>query len=118
MTTGLPYKPSEEDGATVRALKAFGHTDAEIAAFMRISHDTLERHHREDLDLGLTQANFKVANVLFKKCVEDEDTTSIIFWLKTRARWREAREEQKDNSLLEQLVAQMIENQKALNEKS
>jgi hypothetical protein len=49
-----------------------------------------EAYHR-----GLHEANEKIAGTLFKKAING-DTTSCIFWLKTRARWREKDREDVD----------------------
>ena len=52
---------------------------------------TLRRHYREELSQGHTKANAKVAENLFRKATGDgsESVTAAIFWLKTRARWKE-----------------------------
>src|SRR5947207_14653638 len=49
---------------------------------------TLRKHYREELDLGETKANAQVAGFLFNSA-RTGNVTAQIFWLKTRARWRE-----------------------------
>ena len=84
----LAHKVTDVNKIKVSSLKSFGHKHEEIARFLQISVDTLERHYREELDNALIVANSEVASILYKKAVKDEDLTAIIFWLKTRARWR------------------------------
>lgn len=105
-----PHKPTDKTRAEVAALTSFGNTQEEIATYIGISVDTLDRHYRDELDNSVVRANAKVAGKLFKKCVEQEDLTAIMFWLKTRARWREKDPEdtKKFNSLVEKLVDKLV----------
>jgi DNA-binding transcriptional ArsR family regulator len=80
--------PTDDLRSKVEALAAFGHNQTDISEYLGISKPTLAKHYDRELKTGLVHANFKVASVLFKKATQDEDTTSIIFWLKCRARWR------------------------------
>jgi len=48
----------------------------------------LRKHYREELDLGETKANAQVAGFLFN-AAKNGNVTAQIFWLKTRAKWRE-----------------------------
>jgi hypothetical protein len=50
---------------------------------------TLRKHYREELDLGQTKANAQVAGFLFNSA-RNGNVTAQIFWLKTRAQWKEA----------------------------
>ncbi len=92
-----PYIPTKEVSERVKALKAYGATTPAIARMVGVSEDTLERHHKDDLRFGLDEANSVVAKSLFDKAVLKGDTVAMIFWLKTRARWKTADNE----SLLE-----------------
>jgi hypothetical protein len=105
------HQPTSELRKTVSALKAFGHTHVDIAKYLHIDDDTLVKYYADELDNGLTDANFKVANKLFKKAYEDEDVKAQIFWLKTRARWREKDPEDMNtvNNLLEKIVDKLVE---------
>jgi hypothetical protein len=55
---------------------------------MRVDPKTLRQHYREELDLGESKANAQVAGFLFS-AAKNGNVTAQIFWLKTRARWRE-----------------------------
>ena len=59
---------------------------------IRIAPKTLRTHYRRELDRGLHDANVRVAKRLFSYATEGEPRTAIsacIFWLKTRAGFRE-----------------------------
>jgi len=89
MPDPTPHEPTHKTRAEVSALTSFGHTQEEIAAHLYICVDTLVKYYRDELDNSVVRSNAKVASKLFKKAVDQEDLTAIIFWLKTRARWRE-----------------------------
>lgn len=84
-----PHEPTDKTRAEVAALVSFGNTQEEIAGYIGISIDTLERKYRDELDNSVVRANAKVAAKLFRKATEGDDLSAMIFWLKTRARWRE-----------------------------
>src|ERR671916_3535222 len=86
-----PHEPTEATRRQVRALAAYGIPQDEIGKVIGISKPTLERHYREELDRGEVEANAKVAESLFRKATGDgaQSVTAAIFWLKTRARWKE-----------------------------
>jgi len=49
---------------------------------------TLRRHFRDELDRGVAEANATISGSLFG-AAKGGNVTAQIFWLKTRARWRE-----------------------------
>lgn len=53
--------------------------------------NTLRKHFKVELDAALELANSQVAQSLFKKAVGNgpQSVTAAIFWLKTKARWKE-----------------------------
>lgn len=85
---GSRHKPSDETRRLVRGLAAVGTRHEDIAAKLGISADTLTRHYGEELRDGRIDANAKVAQTLFQQALSG-NTTAMIFWLKTRAQWRE-----------------------------
>jgi hypothetical protein len=63
-----------------------------IAERLGVDAKTLRKHYREELDNGLESANAMVAQSLFKTATSGTGSgavTAAIFWLKTRAGWRE-----------------------------
>jgi hypothetical protein len=84
-----PHEPTEKTRAEVAALVSFGNTQEEIASYIGIDADTLAKYYRDELDNSVVRANAKVAAKLFRKAIDGDDIKAQIFWLKTRARWRE-----------------------------
>ena len=85
------HKPDPVSRRQVEAMAAYGIPEADIATVIEIDPKTLRRHYRRELDTGHIKANTKVAENLYRKAIGEgrEAVTAAIFWLKTRARWRE-----------------------------
>jgi hypothetical protein len=88
MMARLSYTPEPATRGQVEAMAAYGIPEGDIAAVLRIDPKTLRKHYRDELDLGHTKANAQVAGFLFNSA-KSGNVTAQIFWLKTRARWRE-----------------------------
>ena len=84
-------KPDPVTRRQVEAMAAYGIPEADIATVIEIDPKTLRRHYRKELDTGHIKANTKVAENLYRKATGDgrESVVAAIFWLKTRARWKE-----------------------------
>ena len=98
--------PTDKLRSQVSALISFGVTHQDIARYIGINQDTLVKYYREELDTGAIHANAQVAAKLYRKAVDQEDLSAMIFWLKTRARWRTVDKEDylQDESLREDLA--------------
>ncbi len=83
------HAPDPAQRRQVEALAAYGIPEADIAGVVGIDPKTLRKHYREELDLGSIKANAQVAGFLFNNA-RNGNVTAQIFWLKTRARWKEA----------------------------
>jgi hypothetical protein len=85
------HTPTESQRRQVEALAGFGIQETEIAGLIGCDPKTLRKHYRDELDHGHTKANAKVAENLFRMALGQgrEAVTAAIFWLKTRARWKE-----------------------------
>ena len=72
-------------------MAAYGVPEADIATVVDIDPKTLRKHYRRELDTGHIKANTRVAENLYSKATGDgrESVIAAIFWLKTRARWKE-----------------------------
>lgn len=86
------HKPTEETRNTVRMHAAVGTRYVDIAAKLGITDDTLRKYYRAELDDGRIDANAKVAQSLFQQAISG-NTVAMIFWLKTRGQWREAKDD-------------------------
>ncbi|MCP4256748.1 MAG: hypothetical protein GY774_04375 [Planctomycetes bacterium] len=84
----MAYKPTDADRKRVKDMMANGTTQADAAIVMGMAVKTLCKHFEYEITTAGIQANNKVAGWLFKNC-ENGNVTAQIFWLKTRARWRE-----------------------------
>ena len=90
--TQPPHVPTDRSIDMARTLAGLGMPQEGIGRKLGISVDTLYKYYKEYLEAGVDEANSMIAGTLFKKA-KAGDTTCLIFWLKTRARWREARDE-------------------------
>lgn len=85
------HKPDAFSRRQVEAMAAFGVPEQNIARVVGIDAKTLRKHYRDELDTGQTKASAKVAENLYRKATGDgrEAVIAAIFWLKTRAGWKE-----------------------------
>lgn len=85
------HEPDAFSRRQVETLAGCGIPEAEIAGLVYIDPKTLRRHYRQELDHGHTKVNAKVAESLFRKATGEgsQSVTAAIFWLKTRAHWKE-----------------------------
>jgi len=84
-----PHLPTADTRIKVYTLSTVGTRHEDIASVLNISHDTLVKYYKEELDKGRIEANASVAETLFKQAKEG-NTTAMIFWLKSRAKWKES----------------------------
>lgn len=82
------HKVTDENKRIVKMLAAVGVRHEDIAAKLDISSDTLVRKYKKELDEGRVDANAAVAQTLFQQA-KSGNITAAIFWLKTRAQWKE-----------------------------
>jgi hypothetical protein len=72
----------------VRHLAGVGVPQDAIAKMVGCAPKTLRKRFRDELDRGVAEANATVCGYLFA-AAKAGNITAIIFWLKTRAHWRE-----------------------------
>jgi len=82
------HAPTDAQRKLVELHATVGTTQDMIARLIGIDKKTLRLHYRDELDLSMAKANATIGGALFNKA-KGGDTASMIFWLKTRARWRE-----------------------------
>ena len=85
------HSPDAGSRRQVEAMAGYGVPEAEIAGVVGIDAKTLRKHYRHELDHGHTKANARVAENLYRKATGEgrEAVIAAIFWLKTRAGWKE-----------------------------
>ena len=87
------WQPTDEQRATVKAMTAYGIRQEAICAVLGVSHPTLEKHCRNELDTGLAQANATVAASLFRMATKGPYSVrfhAARYWLACRAGWIES----------------------------
>jgi len=72
----------------VRHLAGVGVRQDDIARIIGCAPKTLRKRLRDDLDRGVAEANATIAGYLFA-AAKAGNIAATIFWLKTRAHWRE-----------------------------
>jgi hypothetical protein len=83
------FRPTEEQRQLVKVMSAYGirQTDSATEVGLR-SPKTLRKHFRQVLDHGRIEANFKVAQTLFKMATSGRQVFATIHWLNSQAGWR------------------------------
>lgn len=82
------HVPTEAHRQTVQLHATIGTPQETIARVLGIDGKTLRKHYRDELDLATARANATIGGALFNKA-KGGDTAAQIFWMKTRAGWRE-----------------------------
>ena len=83
-----PFVVNDAVREKVRHLVGLGVSQDDIARIVQCSPKTLRKRCRDDLDCGAVEANAIVSNCLFA-AAKGGNISAQIFWLKSRARWRE-----------------------------
>ena len=83
-----PHKPTDETREMVRLHATVGTTHELVAKLLGVDGKTMRKWYRRELDLSMAEANATIGGTLFNKA-KNGDTAAMIFWLKTRAGWRE-----------------------------
>ena len=86
--TKPPHQPTPDQRHIVQLHATIGTPQEDIAKVIGIDPKTLRLHYRDELDLASAKANAVVGGALFNKA-KAGDTTAMIFWMKTRAGWKE-----------------------------
>ena len=74
----------------VRYLAGVGVPQDDIAKIVGCAPKTLRKRFRDELNRGVAEANAQVSGYLFA-AAKAGNIAAIIFWLKSRANWRERR---------------------------
>jgi predicted ArsR family transcriptional regulator len=85
---GVEHIPDEKSRLLVKSLSAVGIRYVDIAQKLDITDDTLRKHYKKELEDGRIDANASIGNTLFNQA-KNGNTSAAIFWLKTRAGWKE-----------------------------
>ena len=97
--TKPPHAPTDAQRQTVQLHTTVGTPQPVLARLLSITEKTLRKYYRDELDLAKAKANATIGGALFNKAKGGE-TTAMIFWMKTRAGWREKSDEKKESQTL------------------
>ena len=86
-----PHQPTKATRDTVSLHVMVGTPQDVISQVLGIDKKTLLKYYREEIDTAAAKANAKVGGSLFNKALSG-DTAAQIFWLKTRAGFKERQE--------------------------
>jgi len=90
-TVGRPqYVPTDEMRKQVELLSGIGVPIEQIGLIIGIDKKTVQKHYRDELDVGQAKAMSRVSKRLFEIATGDgrDSLTACIFWLKCRAGWK------------------------------
>ena len=92
-------------------MAGFGVPEIDIAGVIGIDPKTLRKHYRAELDHGHVKANVRVAGNLYRKATGEgrEAVVAAIFWLKTRAGWRETNVHELRGSQGDPIAVEVVE---------
>ena len=86
------HKPTAATRAQAETLSGLGLPRDQIAALIKISEDTLVKYYGVEITVGKARANAAVADTLFNRATQGQDTTAMIWWSKAQMRWTERQE--------------------------
>lgn len=92
------YKPTPAHREIVKVAAAMGFTQVQICKLIRhgpkmnpITVPTLKKYFARQLADGSLEANFTVGSKLFELATKKDNLGAMVFWLKNRAGWSDAR---------------------------
>jgi hypothetical protein len=90
---GRKFKPTDEERDKARTMAGLGLSNEQIGHLIRqgvvIDHDTVTKYFKREIEQGKSAAILKIANTLYNQAIGG-NVACMMFWLKTRARWRES----------------------------
>ena len=87
----IAHEPTKASRELVSLHAMVGTDQRVIAEILDIDPKTLRKYYRAELDNSKAKANATIGGALFNKA-KSGDTTAMIFWMKTQARWSERSE--------------------------
>lgn len=86
-----PHVPTEADRNKVRIMASMGMTLPQMSAVMGISHVTLTKYYKNDIDHGAAIINQAITANLARQALKNDfkAAPAAMFWAKTRMGWRD-----------------------------
>jgi len=106
-----PVEIDEAKKRLIRGLLSHGETPARVAEMVGVSEPTLRKYCADDIESAFSHTYNRIAMNLAQRAMSDskDAVPAAIFWLKTRARWRETGDEQKTQPIVYSFSAPLIE---------
>lgn len=82
------HEPTDETRKRIELLAGLGLTQDEIGLVEGMSDKTLRKYYAEEIARGAVKVNALMGQALFRSGIGG-NIAAQIFWMKTRARWRE-----------------------------
>lgn len=82
------HQPTKAQRELVKLHAMVGTRQDVISDIIGIDPKTLRKHYRKELDQSTAKANATIGGALFNKA-RSGDTAAMLFWMKTRAGWKE-----------------------------
>jgi transcription initiation factor TFIIIB Brf1 subunit/transcription initiation factor TFIIB len=89
--TAPAHQPTDQLRQQVSVMVEIGMRQEEMSRVLGISEHTLRKHYEKELENAKAILNSAVANNLYRIATSSEKgaVAAAIFWMKTRARWKE-----------------------------
>ena len=84
----MTHKPTKELRRSVEALAGYGVQQREIATIVGVTINTVRKHYKKELEVGLAKVHGKIGEAIVKGALNG-DKTLLIFYAKTQMGWKE-----------------------------
>lgn len=81
------WNPTDKERENVKALIGLGLTARQVAVILGVSHETLYKYCKPEIDEGRPFAHARVAKTAFEMATSGKHAVMTMFWLKCRAGW-------------------------------
>jgi transcriptional regulator with XRE-family HTH domain len=98
------FQPNDEHRRLVKTLAAVSITQQKIARRVGVSHKTLTKYFRDELDQGSIEGEAEVAKTLFKMARSGKNLGAVIAFLKTKGWWASQGSETRQESVADFVV--------------
>ena len=105
------HQPTEQSRKSVETMIAVGITQEEIGKVLGITDKTLRKHYLPELTTAAIKANAQVGRALYQRATgagdwEKASDTAIVWWTKTRMKWKEAKDEMDERPIINITIGQ------------
>ena len=99
-----PYSPTDSDRAVVEGLVVSGCNHEQIAAYLDISHDTLTKHYRKELDTAKVKLAGMMTKTMMQRAMDNNHKDcqrAYEYWMSRQFSWKETLSHEHGNILIE-----------------